>query len=202
MSDVEKDIENIERLIVRKLDGELSEDEELELNRELIRDPEARRLMEEYARIDGLAAAALSEALGDGSLSVDPAMLQDQGRRRAARGYNRGWWLVPGAIAAALLAIMLARFTPSAPTDQEIIAEQPRPSTRRVPAVSPGYQPGGLSHQAGYEQGPEKIRRDTGREVIGVVGDDGNIYWIEIDRIRTLKQPGTGWARPISLEEL
>jgi hypothetical protein len=110
--------------------------------------------------------------------------------------------LAPGAIAAALLAIMLARLSPPVQTDQGIVAEDPRPSSRGVPAVGPGYQPDGLSHHAGYERGPEKIHRDTGREVIGVVGDDGNIYWIEIDRIRTLKQPGTGWARPISLEEL
>ncbi len=202
MSDIEKDIERIERLIVRKLDGELGEDEELELNRELIRNPEARWLLEEYERIDGLAAAALSEALGDGSASVDPAVLQHRGQRHTARGYNRGWWLVPGAVAAALLAIMLARFTPPAPSDQGMLTEDSRPSTRRVPAVSPGYKPDGLSHHAGYDRGPEKIRRDTGREVIGVVGDDGNIYWIEIDRTRTFKQPGSGWTRPISLEEL
>lgn len=32
-----------------------------------------------------------------------------------------------------------------------------------------------------------KTWRDTGRETFGVVGDDGNIYWIGVDRTRTAK---------------
>ncbi|MCH7597054.1 MAG: hypothetical protein IID35_10895, partial [Planctomycetes bacterium] len=47
--------ENLERLIVRSLDGDLSEDEQLDLDRELIRNPDALRLMEEYGSIDRLA---------------------------------------------------------------------------------------------------------------------------------------------------
>ena len=35
----------------------------------------------------------------------------------------------------------------------------------------------------------QRIKRDTGREVFGVVGDDGNVYWIQVDRIRTMRRP-------------
>ena len=61
MSDVN---EQLERRMIRSLDGALTEDEELELNRELIRDPEAHRLMAEYRAVDGLAAAALDRVVG------------------------------------------------------------------------------------------------------------------------------------------
>ena len=37
----------IEQLIVRRLDGELTDDERLELDRALMRDPRARRLLQE-----------------------------------------------------------------------------------------------------------------------------------------------------------
>jgi len=200
MSNVENDIQMIERLIIRKLDGEISEDEELQLNRELIRDPEARRMMEEYERIDGLAAAALNEALGDEMLSEHAASMETPSRASAGRGYHQGWWLVPGAVAAALLAVMVARFSPTVPSDRASLVEQQPVPSQRIPRVGSDHSPGGL--QQNVNMGRDRIKRDTGREVIGVVGDDGNIYWIEIDRTRTYKRPSAGWAKPISLEEL
>ena len=87
--------ENIERLIVRRLDGALSEDEELELNRELIRNPEAHRLLEDYRHIDALAGAALANALGDGGVPFDSNMLPTSSPRRFSGGYYRMWWLMP-----------------------------------------------------------------------------------------------------------
>jgi len=33
------------------------------------------------------------------------------------------------------------------------------------------------------------IHRNTDREIIGVVGDDGNLYWIEVERTRTVTLP-------------
>jgi len=198
MSDVEKDILKIERLIVRKLDGEISEDEELRLNRELIRDPEARRLMEEYERIDRLAAAALDEAFGGQTFSAPATPIRAPQRSSAGRGYHRGWWLVPGAVAAALLAVMVARFSPSV-SDENQLAHRRPPQSRRIPEFGQGH-PGGL--QQNVNMGRDSVKRDTGREVIGVIGDDGNIYWIEIDRTRTFKRPSSGLTKPISLEEL
>ena len=44
--------ERTERLITRKLDGELTEAESLELDKALVRSPEARSLLEDYERTD------------------------------------------------------------------------------------------------------------------------------------------------------
>ncbi len=35
---------------------------------------------------------------------------------------------------------------------------------------------------------PMRVQRDRGRETIGVLGEDGNIYWIEVDRTRTVRK--------------
>ena len=70
MSAVDKDIE---RLIVRHLDGALSADEELELNRAILRDPDAHRLLEEYRRIDEFSAAVLDQVLPATETVVAPA---------------------------------------------------------------------------------------------------------------------------------
>jgi hypothetical protein len=45
-----------------------------------------------------------------------------------------------------------------------------------------------------------RVRRHTGRDVLGVVGDDGNIYWIEVDRTRTVRQPAR--VLPGALDEM
>ncbi|MBP7936261.1 MAG: hypothetical protein KA354_16590 [Phycisphaerae bacterium] len=56
--------ERLERLINRKLDGELSEAESLELDKLLIRSPEGRAMLEEQGRLDRLAGVSLRAALG------------------------------------------------------------------------------------------------------------------------------------------
>ena len=33
------------------------------------------------------------------------------------------------------------------------------------------------------------VRRSTGRDLIGVIGEDGNWYWIEVERSRTIRVP-------------
>ena len=35
-------------------------------------------------------------------------------------------------------------------------------------------------------------RRSTGRNVLGIIGDDGNVYFIEVDRTRTIRLPDAG----------
>lgn len=51
--------ERTEHLINRQIDGELTSDEQLELNKRLIRSPEARAMSEEYQQFDTLAREAL-----------------------------------------------------------------------------------------------------------------------------------------------
>ena len=185
--------QDIERLIVRQLDGELGEEEQLELNRKLVRDPQAHQLMEDYRSVDTLAADALAQTLGKGEVEFDPTALTAETRRRTYR-FHQGWWLVPGAIAAAILALVIP---------QPAVNRVTEPSTRLIgttlPDVPQTMSPD--SHSMGqsvpmHRVGMPRIRRNTGRDVIGVVGDDGNIYWIEIDRTRTLKRPARPSGRP------
>ena len=182
MASVDKDLE---RLIVRQLDGELNEDEQLELNRQLIRDPEAQQLMNDYRHVDGLATRAIGRVLGEGRPAFDPDALTQASRLPPPRHIHRGWWLVPGAIAAALLALAIPRptFTTTKVPGAAVVDRKP---TAPLPIVVP---------QADNRDdllrtvGMPRIRRDTGREVFGVVGDDGNLYWIEVDRTWTVRQP-------------
>lgn len=181
---------DIELLISRHLDGELSEDEELELNRRLIRHPEARRLLEACQRVDSLAAAALDRTVPDRAGSFDPAKLIAERRpARKARDY-RGWLLVPGAIAAALLAVVVNQATLRDGSDPRVAGNG---QVHSVPAA--GVRPKWEGHDdmmrhAVSEPVPRRqIKRDTARDVYGILGEDGRIYWIEVDRTRTLNRP-------------
>lgn len=209
----------IERLIVRRLDGELTEDEALQLNRELIRNPDAQRLLEDYARVDAMASGALEEALVGGDREFDASMLAPRmdptGRRpRHLRRWRLGgwrlggWWLVPGAVAAALLALMIPKpgfdggpqASPEAApplVDRTSIPVYPpvafpnadRPGGPVTPSVM-DHAPRGSDLMRTVSQRPS-ARRRTGRDVIGVMGDDGNLYWIEVDRTRTIRRRPT-----------
>lgn len=186
MSGSKKDIET---LIVRQLDGELTEDEQLELNRELIRDPEARRMMDAYKRIDELAGTALEDAFGAPEPAFDVSALPGRGVPIVRRRYHRGWWLVPGAIAAALLAVVVARFPYETPSDRTVTDRRPRQASPVVPVVGPGAGSQSLIRNVGTNPLGRRINRHTGREIIGVIGEDGNMYWIEVDRTQTVKRP-------------
>ena len=186
---------DIERLIVRSLDGELGEDEQLQLNRELIRNPKAQRLMEQYKQIDQLAGAALHHALDSDRIPLDPAALPDREQPQRVVRYHRGWWLVPGAIAAALLAIVVAQFSATPPAGPTLADRNGGAPDRVVPVINRVPQPTGIMRNAGTT-----VRRSTGRDVFGVVGEDGNIYWIEVDRTKTFRRPKLGPAARTSTE--
>ncbi len=182
MSHADKDIE---RLIVRRLDGALTADEELELDREIIRNPEARTLYEEYSRIDELAASALDAVLDEDVVPFDPAELAMPRKPRRTMRHRHGWLLVPGAIAAALLALVIPRPDLSQ-VDQPTVATG---NHQLQPQMAPNQAWTGGTADLRQPVSIPSTRRITGREVFGVVGDDGNIYWIEVDRTRTIKRP-------------
>ena len=89
----------IERLIVRRLDGELTPDEQLELDRVLLKDPAARDLLEAYGRIDRDAGDALALALAGSTelVTEGPIHLADR-RQRIQPGYSKLWWSIPAAV--------------------------------------------------------------------------------------------------------
>jgi hypothetical protein len=195
MSTKDHDKESVEELIIRSLDGELSEEEEVRLDRAVLRDPEARRLRDEYERTDALASAALNEALPEEAPSFDPFALTTRANRHdavsagRARGSHWTWWLMPGAVAAAIVAVLVIPMSTQQPRDVESpIVSMPleRPviqddSLLNHPMNKPQVQP--VLH------GPRKIKKRTDREYIAVLGEDGQVYWLEVDRTRMIKGP-------------
>lgn len=195
--------QEMERLIVRRLDGALTEDEALRLDRELIRNPDARRLLEDYVRVDAVASAALREVMVGADQPVDMSVLTSGPPQRGwSARYHRGWWLLPGAVAAALLALMIPKSgldragSPAPGGTAPLVQRAPAPlsesplnptlaSGRERSALAARPRRGsGLMHHASHRP---TMRRHTGREVLGVMGDDGAIYWIEVDRTRTVR---------------
>ena len=118
--------DHLERLISRKLDGELSVDESLELDKHLIRDPSARQRLEECKRIDELAGAFLGEVCAESEerLHLAPADWKPARRRR--------WIGAVPAVAAACLALFFAwpMFSPTEPQQNTIVDGGPLPGAR------------------------------------------------------------------------
>ncbi|MCP4248009.1 MAG: hypothetical protein GY778_13255 [bacterium] len=180
----------IEQLIVRRLDGELTDVERLELDRALIRDPNARRLLQESERIDVLAGASLTAAVErdgedntDGLSYVPPAA--------ARRSYSRVWWAMPAAVAAALAlgAILLPQKTETPGIVRiDSVTTQPTDSEGGSRPIS--INPDAGLRQASYES--PGVERAVQQNLLYVVGDDGRIYVIDQQRIRTTRQPTRG----------
>ena len=182
--------EALESLITRALDGEMTSDDRLTLDRELIRRPELRGMKEISERIDAIAGPALRGLLDDAeaprlTLPARPVS------PRPAR-YHRAWWLMPGAAAAVLAGLLwLARSPNNAPPiarDAHVAPTQH--SSGSFGDVGSPYSTEGFSTPAAFQQ--PRIDRQLGRDVLGVLGRDGNIYLIETDHVRTVTQPGGG----------
>jgi anti-sigma factor RsiW len=182
--------DRLERLIGRRLDGEITEAEEHELNKMLIRSPEARRLSETCERQDGLLGSVLREDLG-GIGSRAPT------RANAVRAFRgvRGWRRSAGFAAAAavvlavgaavwldsLLAGNRAREAVSGAGDQDV----------GVRAASPIIDPVWASND-GMDI-PHERRRATNHDLFGVVGEDGKtVYLLELGHTRTTLVPRGG----------
>lgn len=177
--------ERIERLIVRRLDGELTADEQLELDRELMRSPEARDLLDSYQQIDEAASAALVEAVGtDNELSVALADLPATVPARSTR-HGRAWWALPAAVAAAV-SVLVVLYTPQppGPTLTERKAPAPRPRAQPARHVQPGDA--GV-YRANFDT--RNLSRSTNQSRLFIQGKDGNLYVIEQRHTRTARQP-------------
>ena len=192
----------IERLIVRQLDGEITEAEQLELNRELLRNPGARRLWEEYRALDATAGEVLQSLLVDRHSSFDPTTLPSPVTVTAIRPQfvRRHWLLLSGAVAAAILALAIPR--PAVTTNNqpgsfvEKTGAQPIlvDNTRRPRPVNAD----GLMRNVSMPS----VQRESGTDVFGVLDENGNVYWIEVERTRTLRRPARNRAGRSSREIL
>ena len=190
------DPEQFELLITRHLDGRLSAGEELEFQRLLIRAPEARRALEAYERLDAAAGEALREALPVAEPTFDPVELVRTRRSTAAhRHYHRAWWLLPTAAAACLLLALTTQ------TFQQVESPNAPPTDHLVKGPDTSPEPFKvLPAQAGPERfdsrsnvmpaaaaAPRRTLRHTDRQLIAIEGEDGQVYWLELDKTRTLR---------------
>jgi len=176
--------ERIESLMNRSLDGDLSEPEQLELDRTLIRSPDVRREYEQMRRIDNLAVEALRAMVPEDQMTTVPN--PEAGARRSQGGARKLWWLLPAAAAAGLvvLALLSARGPANRPDGGVAVSnDNAAPALRVVEDANRPLQP----VRPGYR--PRLTDRDLDRNWIGIKGDDGRIYWIKTDRVRTLERP-------------
>jgi anti-sigma factor RsiW len=188
-----------ELLITRKLDGEIREDELLELNKRLIRSPEARALLEEYERNDALAASTLRALLGttegmavaavDAAAASPVAAAPRGGRSFGAAGANgaiRYLRYAAGglaAIAAVLAFTVLQR--PALETPQPLKMVGPNVQSVAVPTAA--SDEGAL---ASMIDGRRDAREQLDQDVMGVYDEKTRSwYMLELERKQTKVTP-------------
>ncbi len=120
----------LERRISEHLDGQLVGPQQADLFRELLRDPKARRVMDDYAANDKLVNEALRAALHTPSRTVD---VQNLPRHEPRRGPWKRVLATAAMIALAAGAWMvLTRIDPSAPAIEPKVADNTsQPDTNR-----------------------------------------------------------------------
>jgi len=226
--------EHIERLILRGLDDELTEEQRQELEAALAESSEVRALAAEYERIDQECDAALAAvmkstasdgssnhrmAVTDGSetgTTVAGAATEADVRRNRVNGRRQLSWVVPAALAAALALLVAPTIWRSIGRGGEESQRHglvkglppsqwgPGPSTAKPfeiapetaghqnllaeggPRLSPTRQDG-LVMPAGYAR--PSVDRAINQESLYIVGDDGRIYVIDQQWVRTARQP-------------
>jgi hypothetical protein len=189
----------LERLISRALDGELSPEERIQFDRLLIRDPDARQQYDECERIDAVAADALASAF---AVPASPARTASGAAPRAGRDrLARGIWIVMAA-AAACLALVLFRYPIDRGQEYVVTGQGARAPTQASPAAALPDQRVCPAVSADYRQRPAITDRTIDREWIGIRGSDGHVYWLRFDRTRTFTQSGSGCAIKLANEPL
>ncbi|MGB0717608.1 MAG: hypothetical protein ACPGXK_17145 [Phycisphaerae bacterium] len=219
MSGSEHNLEkDIEQLISASLDGALSDEEGLDLNRTLIRDPEARRTLDEMKQVDEWSQKALHDVTISSAGIGDPAQwIENLPQNASPRKGVRYWWLAVGSVAAALAAVLSHNLIQDVP-DQHVPAitspvananTEIAPATNTIiPQVS-GVRPlparpefrvagesrpeNGLMRQVSLPP-QRQIKRDVQRDYYGIRGSDKAFYWIEVDRTRTVRRPHPAYA--------
>lgn len=204
--------ERLEQLIGRKLDGELLADESLELDKYLIRDPAARKCLEDSEKIDALAATFLNEVCGEfDESSADVQVTAVPPRKR--------WrWVgtLPPAAAACLAMLFLWPVLFSEPVDDSRdVGQVPQPIVSRPVAriSSRPVHPLTSARLAGNREPsePPVPRWRTGRQVdvYGVLDEaTDKLYLLEVEHMTSAQRrnplrrrsPSAGGARLVSGE--
>lgn len=204
--------ERLEQLIGRKLDGELLADESLELDKCLIRDPAARKCLEDSEKIDALAATFLNEVCGEFEESSPGVQVA------SVRPRKRWRWVgtLPPAAAACLAMLFLWPVLFSEPADDPRDAGQvPQPIVNSPLAriSSRPVHPLTSARLAGSREPsePPVPRWQTGRQVdvYGVLDQaTDKLYLLEVEHMTSAQRrhalrrptPSSSGARLVSGE--
>ena len=179
--------DNLERRIVRSLDHESTVDEDLALERELLRSPEARQVRDDYRRIDNAAADALHAVL-------DSAGPRSDWSPRVARPIRRYTWPWRLALAASLLLAtgltLPGLLGPEPEVAGPIVAPPSRPldvipvSNRTRPVGAPWLN---LRPPRYIPETPYRRNRQVQRDFFVIEDDEADrFYLLERDRTRTV----------------
>ena len=177
--------ERTERLIVRQLDGELSAEEQHELNKLLIRSPEARQLLESYLEQDRLAGEVLAEEIGSPA-PPELGLLTGGATPLGASGQRRSW--LPssvGGLMVACLALFAVLWRPG------ILPVRPAadngmhmagPAAMALP-ITTGEE---FQRLLAYLELPQTQEQELTRRFIGVYDEVKDRYYIlEVRRVCT-----------------
>lgn len=186
--------EHIERLITRKLDGEITADESLELDRELIRSPRARALFDEYQRLDQLAGACIRSTIGQRSADA-PVLVIGGPPAPATVAHRRHAWMWVAAAMAACLALVVIWNTPNGPglsgrvADNGMDATAPRLNGQLGPRPQVGMPRVGVpGNDVGVYRTadtlPPPVDRVTDVGMILVPAEDGAFYLLPVEHTR------------------
>ncbi len=185
--------DHLERLINRKLDDELTEDESLELDKCLIRDPAARQCLEESEHIDHLTAALLEEVC-----AVQDEVLLPVTSRTVARRRTRWFGAIPAAAAACLALFFLwPLFSSPAPRSDDVGGEgfaQVPGDVELPPPAKVSDQPKPDAMLAGYSGGPPKLQplreHGTRLDYYGVLDPETQkLYLLEVKHQTSTRRP-------------
>lgn len=180
--------EQTERLIIRKLDGELSLVEEHELNKVLIRSPEARTLLETYSEQDRLMGELVSEEVGS-CAPPDLALVTAGAGPLSPRRHAKSW---AASSAAGLMVACLALFAvlwrpamlPVGPNGEEG-AHVAGPPSLSLP-VRGGDR---FQRLPEYLELPQTEKQELDRQFIGVYDEKtGQLYILEVRRVSTSRR--------------
>jgi len=197
---------SIERMIVRKLDGELTGEASVALDRELLRCPQARAMFEAYSRNDALAGPVIRSAANCAEAPITAAFETEYSARGGRHEFEsirfdrhgtarRHRWMWAASAVAACLAMAMFWHTPAERAgngagivDGDTARDPVRKSHAPIPRVGvPGGEVGVFN---AADIAPHPVNRQTDRNYYFVPNTrDGRIYLFSVDRIRETEQP-------------
>jgi hypothetical protein len=175
--------DRITRLIVGKLDGELTPAEEHEVNQVLLHSAEARRMLSDFQEIDRLVLQVLGPVVEGRRPAVGPPREVRSGRRLVLWGGTIGTLA-----AAATIAIVVGLLW------NVIQPGKSGPTQKSAPVGISGRSYNQPDYQlfTGTDL-PNRGERKVDRDCIGVFDEaQGTLYIMELNRTRTVRIPVAG----------